>query len=731
MNYIFTLFFLLLAVVGRAQSKSDPSYYLIDDFNIEELTKSDQRIVDSCLNEFHNADSPNDKIAAIGYICDNTMDNCWRDFQVYNYELIKRQLEVPSSKESRRELLEHLITALNNLTIIEIEQGNKEKAIELGKEGIRLSKEASYQMGVATSNSALGFIYLEYGELDKALACFEKSNEINESENKAELYIQNKMSIAQINVSLGFPEKAMKNFRICLDHYKKTKQMRSYAVCCNSIALIHKQSGNYREALRKHSEASNIFKEIGDIISQAITILNIGDIYDTQKEYADALEYYREALRISRENGARSMEASSLNSIANIYSKQDKLNKALSYYNQSMAIEQEILNDVGIARCFQNLGNLYGKKGDFEQGIEFSMQGLALYDSLNFKQETAQSHVNLARLLIKVDKIKEASDHVAIGFEIATELGYAGIIKSAAKLSYKIAEMEGDFKQAFEMHVLYTQMKDSLLNLENKALVIRAQIENEHRLETYKIKNKEREKSLKIKARQQSDIREQRYLTALLLLLIISIVFIVLWRRSKYRLSIKWLQEDVFKSQMKPHFLSNVLVSIQSLIVQKRNKDAVEYLSEIAAFMRSNLNVISTKKISIEKEIALAEQYLNLEKLRFKEKLSFVINNSLDTKKEFAVSPLILQPLIENAIVHGFKSIDYTGEIEITIADKNGFLEILIEDNGVGLGSSINENSKGIKILRKRLSLANSKNKLSIANRVDEAGVRVKLLIYS
>ena len=60
----------------------------------------------------------------------------------------------------------------------------------------------------------------------------------------------------------------------------------------------------------------------------------------------------------------------------------------------------------------------------------------------------------------------------------------------------------------------------------------------------------------------------------------------------------------------------------------------------------------------------MAEQYLNLEKLRFKEKLNFeIINNVTETSGLLEVPPLLTQPLIENAIIHGFKGIDYTGEI--------------------------------------------------------------------
>ncbi|MBL4670308.1 MAG: tetratricopeptide repeat protein [Flavobacteriales bacterium] len=727
-HFHFLLFLALLANSFSAKNVLDSNYYLINNFNLKELTNNDQKIVDSCLTIFHNAKEDTTKIKVLSHICDNIMDDSWTDFQVYNYTFIKKSLDNPINSKVKKTIAPYLINALNNLSIMEVGLGNKQKAIDYSKESIKFSTEASYEYGIAKSYSGIGYVYLDFGQLDTSLMYFEKSNLILKSLNNGNDLIDNLLSIAQINESLGYTKRALKSFKKCLKYYKKTNNRRLFAICNNSIALIHTRNGNLEEALKIFYEIIIIYHEIGDLTALSTTHSNIGDIYTTQEEYDTALKHYKKGLSIAKTYKTKTVEAHCLNNMANIYTKNNDLNKALTYYNLSLEIELESQNEFGTARCYNNLGNLYHKLGKKNKAIEFSTKGVEIYESLNFQQEIAHSNVNLAQFLFEYKKISEAKKHAIKGFNISSKLGYPSIIQSSAHLLSKIAEKQGNYKTAFQMHFLYTKMKDSLINIENKTLIIRKHLENEQYEKTFSLKKQKLQDNLKLE-KQKVKIKEQGYITVLLILLIITIISLLLWRRSTYKLNIKWLQEDVFKSQMKPHFLFNVLVSIQSLIVQKRDKDAIQYLSEIASFMRSNLNVISIKKISLEEEIKLTTQYLNLEKLRFKDNLEFEIINNIESVTLFKVIPLIIQPLIENSIVHGFKNIDYIGKIIITCSTKGNCLQILIDDNGIGFNPNKKENSKGLNIVKKRLTLANSKNSLKIEQKTNEIGVRVTIVI--
>ncbi|MFA6151693.1 MAG: histidine kinase [Chitinophagaceae bacterium] len=138
---------------------------------------------------------------------------------------------------------------------------------------------------------------------------------------------------------------------------------------------------------------------------------------------------------------------------------------------------------------------------------------------------------------------------------------------------------------------------------------------------------------------------------------------------------------------MNPHFIFNSLNSVQSLVNNNENSTASKYIRIFSDLIRQNMRNISQDLIPLSKELSLVENYLRIEQLRFKSKLSFEINIDENVETELIlIPPLLIQPLVENAIKHGIwplKSSD--GNLKISIYEKEEILFIEIIDNGVGL----------------------------------------------
>lgn len=103
--------------------------------------------------------------------------------------------------------------------------------------------------------------------------------------------------------------------------------------------------------------------------------------------------------------------------------------------------------------------------------------------------------------------------------------------------------------------------------------------------------------------------------------------------------------------------------------------------------MRSLLNFTDAKTIALEDEITYLTDYLDLEKFSRNETFDYKI--SKDVSDEVYLPPMLIQPFLENAIVHGFKGIQYPGMIQISFHEKPGYLVAEILDNGIGINSSI------------------------------------------
>ncbi|MBC8265589.1 MAG: histidine kinase [Flavobacteriales bacterium] len=217
-----------------------------------------------------------------------------------------------------------------------------------------------------------------------------------------------------------------------------------------------------------------------------------------------------------------------------------------------------------------------------------------------------------------------------------------------------------------------------------------------------------------------------------ILLIIIAFTFTIIWlvkrkiknslqqeqRNLSYLKKQAELELKAVRAQLNPHFLFNVLNSIQDLLLDNDEENARIYLSDCSQLMRLVLDYSSKDSITLAKELELLKKYLKLEKLRFGNELNIEWNIKANLEENY-VPPLILQPYVENAIKHG---IETKGKISIEIFEDKNTITCIIQDDGIGFQ---NENplheSKGLKLMQERLDslnqLANSnKNSQEIIN---------------
>lgn len=174
------------------------------------------------------------------------------------------------------------------------------------------------------------------------------------------------------------------------------------------------------------------------------------------------------------------------------------------------------------------------------------------------------------------------------------------------------------------------------------------------------------------------------------------------------------LEQQALQAMMNPHFVFNVMNSIQHFINTKNTASANKILTGFAKLIRKNLEICTQSYISLEEELNYLQLYLTLEKNRFGEKLQFKITVANDIDKEETLIPsMLLQPYIENAIWHGIMPKEEGGNISLEIkATAKDTLLISITDDGVGIDNSLAEkkqghNSKGMDLTKERINLLN------------------------
>lgn len=179
------------------------------------------------------------------------------------------------------------------------------------------------------------------------------------------------------------------------------------------------------------------------------------------------------------------------------------------------------------------------------------------------------------------------------------------------------------------------------------------------------------------------------------------------------------LQLKTLSNQMNPHFIFNALNSIKAYLIVNDQKNAVFYLNQFSKLVRHILESLREDYITLKEELDIIKIYMNLENMRFGYSIDFKLSISPDIDaEEIRIPTLILQPFIENALVHGL--LPKSGERTLIMdVDKRGDdVIITIIDNGVGReASSLNKSNKvivrksiGLRIVDERLNLYNKKH---------------------
>ena len=175
---------------------------------------------------------------------------------------------------------------------------------------------------------------------------------------------------------------------------------------------------------------------------------------------------------------------------------------------------------------------------------------------------------------------------------------------------------------------------------------------------------------------------------------------------------IRRLEHQALQAQMNPHFIFNCLNSIQHFVARNEKQKANLFLARFGHLIRLALHASVDGEVRLHEEIEMLENYLRLEQMRFDHtfKFSIQVQDGLDTEV-FQVPPMMIQPFVENAVLHGMRDNQGDGEIQVRFWENAGGLYVLVRDNGPGYRTEIQRatsekhRSVGMTLTHRRLEL--------------------------
>jgi sensor histidine kinase YesM len=189
------------------------------------------------------------------------------------------------------------------------------------------------------------------------------------------------------------------------------------------------------------------------------------------------------------------------------------------------------------------------------------------------------------------------------------------------------------------------------------------------------------------------------------------------------------LEQKALQSMMNPHFIFNSLGSIQNYLLKNKPGEAGLYLSQFARLIRQNISGIHSAMISLDEEIDRLKNYLDLERLRMENKFEYEFHLDESVEEDAVQIPsMIIQPFVENAILHGVSSLEKDGLIGISFAmASEKTIKITVEDNGIGIKQSkvYNTNNQthlhlSMEMTRKRIDILGKKFKVDTSLEISD-----------
>jgi PAS domain S-box-containing protein len=197
------------------------------------------------------------------------------------------------------------------------------------------------------------------------------------------------------------------------------------------------------------------------------------------------------------------------------------------------------------------------------------------------------------------------------------------------------------------------------------------------------------------------------------------------------------------RSVMNPHFIFNVLSSIQYFITRNDELNAINYLTSFSKLMRTVLTRSVADSVTLQDEIQLLKDYVHLERLRFEDKFDFTVtyDEDLDTE-DMRLPSLLVQPYVENAILHGLYNKEGRGLLVVKVSVDESFLVFEIQDDGIGRDAAQKISQKnpsktksmGTQLTEERLMMLNNNGESPVIftdlfNNGEPAGTRVTIRI--
>lgn len=268
------------------------------------------------------------------------------------------------------------------------------------------------------------------------------------------------------------------------------------ARCTYRIGILNFNTGDYEKAIGNLFSSLKTFERYGDK-SRAIRCLQyLGMAYNEQHMFDKALEYAKQSLDICRSIGDKNAAAVSLTNIGSVYYSQSDYEKALEYFNEGLKTMEEVNNQQGIADALNNVALIYEEKKDLGKALEIHLRSLAMAKEMDDSRGIAVSYHNIGLVYKGMGKYPVAIQYLDSCIALAKDGDDKFYLKESYNTLSELYSNVGNFELAYQTHLLFSELNDTLINEESKRQFaeMNAKYETEKKDNQISLLNKDSEK---------------------------------------------------------------------------------------------------------------------------------------------------------------------------------------------------------------------------------------------
>lgn len=509
----------------------------------------------------------------------------------------------------------------------------------------------------------------------------------------------------------GKPDQSLTTTQLALENAALAKDSLLLLNIHNLLGNNYYDIGLMDMAMEEYLSAITYAEELGLMHKAAAAYGNMARILFNKQSYTEAKQNYTLAADLGLQTKDTLRAIGILMNKASVHIRLNELDSAQSVIDWGMQKSSSMgfSNGVTMAKIRQSHLAVVSNQSEYALEITQSMIDSAaptasstLYNAWYFRSIALDS---LGQYLLAVQAAQTALKYATLTHRAATEA-------AAHRQLYWVNKQAGQASEALRHYEFYRTLEDTLLD----SGMARKLTAMKHLYQTDKQNHQIRQLEDAVNLEKLRSRQSVLLMSSLLVIGLLIGGFLFYRHQQKAireRQEKQIIEEKLLSLQMNPHFLFNTLTSVQRQLLEDENAATAHlYLSRLSQLTRNILDHSREKLIPIEDELQNLKDYLQLQQLRFKKRLNYQLTVDDDiTDEEAWVPPMLVQPLIENAIEHAGITTQAGGLLQIGFKREAAQLQITIKDNGKGwvnaprVGAAGGHKSMGLQIVKDRLSL--------------------------